>query len=188
MSSQWNSEQKKRVIPGVNPLVRLIHFTKEEREIINRLSIDWYITSGGKIILSPTSVYNYLLIKPTDIFQEMFNLDREIVLIFSPYENFEPRTLAAITEAAKMHQTLRIERICSVLISKDPSVELKLSDLLKNDQEAQIVVPFTYVELLKRPAEPFFLEIVLKNIFIHEISLPQKRLSKKISTFLVGQT
>ena len=134
-----------RVNPGMNPQVVLDHFTDQESRILERVAKDWYVTNGGKEIwLSKTSNYRYALIKPTDIFQEMFNLDREMVLIFSPYENFEPRTLDAISKATSLHQTLRIERICSVLVSKDPDVSQKLRELLKNDQEAQIVIPFTY--------------------------------------------
>ncbi len=86
-----------QVTPGINQMVRLDGFTSEEKQIIERISKDWYVTNGGdQITLSPTSIYRYILVKPIDIFQEMFNIDREIVVVFSPYNNFEPRTLDAI--------------------------------------------------------------------------------------------
>jgi hypothetical protein len=99
------------------------------------------------------------------MFREMFNIDREIVLLFSPYESFEPRTLDAITTATERHQKLRIERICSVLVSRDDDVERKLVELLKNDQEAQIVVPFTYHELLEKSDDAFFFRNRFKKHF-----------------------
>ena len=156
-------EMRGRVRPGINPQVILSHFDDQERQILNRISRDWYLTNGGtNISLSPTSKYRYALIKPTDIFQEMFNIDREMIVLFSPYENFEPRTLDAIFTATSQHQALRIERICSVLVSKDPGVAYKLRELLKNDQEAQIVVPFTYDELSSVNTDPYF----FRNRFI----------------------
>lgn len=157
------SEAREKVRPGKNPQVVLNHFDQQERQIIERFSRDWYVTNGGsEIWLSKTSNYRYALVKPTDIFQEMFNIDREIVVLFSPYENFEPRTLDAISKATSLHQALRIERICSVLVSKDPDIAYKLRELLKNDQEAQIVVPFTYGELSDKGVDPYF----FRNRFI----------------------
>ncbi len=154
---------EEKVRPGINPRVVLDHFDVTERKIVNRFGQDWYVTNGGgELWLSPTSNYRYALIKPTDIFQEMFNLDREMILLFSPYENFEPRTLDAISKATSQHQALRLERICSVLVSKDPDIATKLRDLLKNDQEAQIVIPFTYEELRDPRSDPFF----FRNRFI----------------------
>ena len=158
-----HAEITKKVRPGMNPQVVLNHFDQQERQIIERFAKDWYVTNGGsELWLSQTSNYRYALIKPTDIFQEMFNIDREMVVLFSPYENFEPRTLDAISKATSQHQALRIERICSVLVSKDPDIAYKLRELLKNDQEAQIVVPFSYGELSVADADPYF----FRNRFI----------------------
>jgi len=95
------SDEKLAVTPGINPQAVLNHFTEDERKIIHRISLDWYVTNGGaELRLGPTSTYRYLLVKPINIFQEMFNVEREMVVIFSPYDKFEPRTLDAITSAA----------------------------------------------------------------------------------------
>lgn len=149
--------EKMRTSPGINPNTILSHFSPEEKSIIDCLGRYWYVTNGGADLnLGMSSNYRYVLIKPIDIFQEMFNIDREIVAVFSSYESFEPRTLDAFDAAIKRHQKLRIERICSVIISKDENIETKLRDLLQNDQESQIVVPFTYQELLDGISDPFF--------------------------------
>ena len=156
-----------KVFPGINPKITIPeYFTNDEKTIINRLSKEFYFTSTGKKQLTfGSSVYRYLLIKPTNLYVEMFNLDREIVLIFSPYSPFEPRTLDAIPLAYKLHQVLRLERICSVIISEDENVENKLSELLKNDQEAQIVVPFSYCELLCTIGDSYFYRNRFKKHF-----------------------
>jgi hypothetical protein len=155
-----------KVYPGINPNAFIPEcFTNDEELIIERLSKELYITSIGKELVVGKSVYRYILVKPTDLYKEMFNLDREIVLIFSPYVPFEPRSLDAIPLAIGRHQNLRIERICSVIVSKDNDVEYKLSELLKNDQEAQIVVPFAYKELIEKNNDSFFFRNRFKRHF-----------------------
>lgn len=183
-----NTEENYTVRPGINPAVNLGYFSKDEREIIERISKDWYVTNeGSEIKLSKNSRYKYILIKPIEIFKQMFNLDREIVAIFSPYESFEPRTLDAITAATKRHQALRLERICSVLISKDVNVEVKLRELLKNDQEAQIVIPFTYAELLGSISDQyFFRNRFIKHFYSRDLFASESPLKKDI--FFFGRT
>jgi hypothetical protein len=153
------------VNPGVHPNIDPSDFEIDEWEIVNKLGKEWYVTTGSQIKLSRTSSYRYILIKPVSIFQEMFDLEREIALVFSPYENFEPRTLDAISVVISKFQSLRIERICAVVVSKDIDIERKITDLLKNDQEAQIVVPFSYDELLTSITDPFFFRNRFKKHF-----------------------
>ncbi len=176
---------QEKVWPGINPLATLTHFDDQERQIIARFAKDWYVTNGGsEIWMSPTSNYRYALIKPTDIFQEMFNIDREMILLFSPYENFEPRTLDAITKATSKHQALRIERICSVLVSKDPDIAVKLKELLKNDQEAQIVIPFTYAELGDNDSDPyFFRNRFIEHFYARDLFASESPLKKDLYFF-----
>jgi len=150
------------VSPGIHTSFDFSDFSEEERKIIERMSKDWYVTRSGSEIPLGASRYRYILLKPTDMFQQMFNLDREIVAVFSSYDQFEPRTLDAFSAAMSNHQKLRIERICSVLISRDEGVESKLRELLRNDQEAQVVVPFTYSELSIPISDPYF----FRNRFI----------------------
>lgn len=133
--------------PGIHPNFFLDRFSGQEKEILNRLSKEWFLTSSGCEITLVSSTYNYFLIKPTDVFTEMFNIEREVVCVFSPYENFEPRTLDVFSKAQEGLTDLRAEAICKILISNDPKVEARIESLLKSDPEQPIVVPFTYNEL-----------------------------------------
>ena len=94
----------------------------------------------------------------------MFNLEREIIVIFSPFGRFEPRTLDAIDYVSQKHQALRLEKICSIVISKDDNIEDKLQELLKNEKESQIVIPFSYTELINTN-DPFFIRNRFKKYF-----------------------
>jgi len=154
-----------KVNPGYHKNIILDHFTPDEKSIIKRLSNEWYISKGGEEIrLGATSIYRYCLMKPVDYFQEMFNIEREVIVVFSPYKTFETRTLDAIDYAAKRQQSLRVERICSVVISMDPIIEARVRDLLKTDPESPLIVPFVYDELLV-PIDPYFIRNRFKEYF-----------------------
>jgi len=134
--------------PGIHPSFKMALFDKNERKIIENLAKEFYITnSGSKIKFGPSSEYRYILIKPTAVYAEMFNLDREMVVVFSKYGNVEARTLDAFESAAKNHSTLRLEKICGILISGDRNVEQSLEKLVKSEPESQIVIPFFTGEL-----------------------------------------
>ena len=136
--------------PGINPLINLDHFIESEKQIVYRLAKVFYVTNGGSLIQIGQSSYKYCLVKPTNEFTEQFNLQREIAVIFSDYSNFEPRTLDAIAQVVleRQRSKLRIERICSILISSDPKIETSIRDLLKNDLDMQVIIPFSYQEFV----------------------------------------
>jgi len=153
------------VYPGIHPNFIFSNYSETEKAIIRALGREWYITcSGMPFNLGATSKYKYILMKPVANYQELFNLDREIIVVFSPYEAFQPRTLDAIDYVYKKHQQLRIEKICSLIVSMDNCVQDKLKDLLKEDVESQIIIPFTYDELSK-PIDSYFIRNRFKYHF-----------------------
>lgn len=172
------------VTPGYNPKFIGTHFSSEELSIIQILSRDWYITSGGgEIILGVASKYKYILMKPVASFQELFNIEREIVVIFSEYTSFEPRTLDAFEKAIANHQELRIEKVCFMLVSKDSKVEAKMRQLLKADAEYQVVVPFTYDELLTNKDSYFIKNRFKAHFYSRDLFAFQSALKRDIYFF-----
>ncbi len=150
--------------PGIHKLVNLASFPEEEQRIIKRIGNEWYVTNGGTELRVGSSTYRFMLIKPTPVYQEMFNLDREIIVIFSNYANFEPRTLDTIDTVQKIYQSSRLEKICSIIISKDPRIGGAVRRILNSEQESQIIVPFTYQELISN-SDGFFMRNRFKEYF-----------------------
>ncbi|MGQ3013099.1 MAG: hypothetical protein ACT6QS_05305, partial [Flavobacteriales bacterium] len=135
--------------PGINPNVRFNHLSIEEENIMKFLAKEWYVTNGGGIIWQNSGTkYKYALIKPTRDFQETFNIEREMVVVFSPYENFEPRTLDVFDRVLQQYADWRIENICYVLVGMDKNIKEKVQKLLRGDPESRIVIPFSYEEFL----------------------------------------
>lgn len=135
------------VRPGIHPKFNLSRFNDEEQLIIKNLSKSWYLTSSGEEINIGKSKYNYFLLKPLSKFSEMFNIEREIICIFSKYSNFEPRTLDTFDCIHRDLPKLRAENICCILISKDNNIDNKIDTLLKTEAEYPIIIPFTYKDL-----------------------------------------
>jgi len=168
-----NHFNKKQTSPGFHRLFyqnKLINgFKDEEQKILKRLSAEWYITNSGDEFTIGLSQYRYFLMKPTSIFSEMFNIEREIVCVFSSYESFEPRTLDAFEYAVSQFPNLRIENVCRVLISKDDKTEEKITSLLKVDPEQPIVIPFSYSELLQQYDDYFVRNRFRKHFYSRDL-------------------
>src|SRR5690606_3879567 len=134
---------KDQITPGMHSKFNLSRFKAAEKSILNRMKDHWYLTSSGDRSKISASVYDYFLLKPTSFFTEQFNLDREIVCLFSPYEKFEPRTLDAVNHIADtLGNKSRLESICLILISKDDEIEEKVKKFYGNDPDKKIIIPF----------------------------------------------
>lgn len=130
---------------GINSSVRLDILLCEEKRIVERLSRQyWYVTRVQEVHIGE-SLFRVALIKPTTLITQKFNLVREVVVIFSSYERFEPRAFDVLSELNI--QELRLEEICSIIISKDNNISQSISNILKSNQESRIFVPFSYAEL-----------------------------------------
>lgn len=140
-----------KIYSGYNHQVKLEHFSTEEKDIIQKFSGEWYITNGGtEFQLGTSSTYKYIILKPTDVYKEMFNLDLELVCVFSDYPEFEARTLIAIDHILSTFQHLRLEKLYFILISKDNNIVQRIENLVNLSQESQIVIPFSYEEILNK--------------------------------------
>lgn len=124
------------------------HFSNEEITIINEFGKEHYITNTGEKIKLSNSNYNYFLFKPAKHFSELFNIELEILALFSNYEKFEPRTLDAYDSINKRYQEYRIEKVCYVLISRDENITERIKEIVNNDPETPNIIPFTYQEFL----------------------------------------
>ena len=144
----------------IKDAVDLSSFSSEEKQIIELLSMrDWFVTraevleeKNGPLCLKA------LLVKPQEKVREAFNLQREVIVVFSPYQNLDMRALNAFEHVNIPND--RAEEICGILISKDPYPQRMVDSILKNHNESRIIVPFSYDELLgvKNP------EIIVKRI------------------------
>lgn len=151
---------------GIKSEFKYDYFNEDEIAIINLLKKVFYVTNGGNIVNLGNSNYRYCLVKPTSAFTRTFNLKRELIVVFSDYVTFEPRSLdAAAAIAERMESKLRVDRGCQVLISSDINIEKRISEVLKDTNLNSIVIPFSYQELLKIDDLDFIINRFRKYLF-----------------------
>ena len=157
--------EKTYATPGMHPDFKLTRFVKPEQEILKKLEREWYLTNSGSDIRLGHSDYRFFLMKPTRSISEMFNLERELIVVFDRYRNFEPQTLDAFDAAQERLPSLRVETACRILISKDLDIESKIEALLKADPDQPSIIPFCYSELLFSSYSRFFIRNRFKQHF-----------------------
>jgi len=172
------------VLPGKNPQLLMSHFTNDEIRIINRFAEEWYVTNGGNVItIGRSSEYKYFVICPTELYKELFNIEQEIIVVFSNYESFETRSLIAFEYICQRYPNLRIEKVCFVLISKDLKIENKIQDVLKKDAENQIVIPFYFYDLIQNKDSYYLRNQFKKYFFSRDLFAFQSPLKKDLYFF-----
>ena len=156
--------------PGMHVSVykKKANFQNEEWKLLEKLAKEWYVTNAGEVNIAQ-SHYKYALIKATVLYREMFGFERELIVVFSNYRIFQARSIDAIDiiynlVLAKYQSGRRVERICSVLISKDIEVEIKIRKILTESKESQVIVPISYEEFLTNQ-DSYFLRNKFKSSF-----------------------
>ena len=140
---------------GIHPDVDLETFKHDEKIIIKALSEALFITNSGRMLTVGNCTYRYALLKPTEDYAVNFNLQREIPVVFSDYEVIEPRCLDVAAEVAKdIPSSLRLDRSCQIIISRDRHVEETLGNLLRDSNLSSVVIPFSYEELMSKEMTP----------------------------------
>ena len=157
---------RKIIQPGIHKDATFNDLDAAEKRIIKAFSDIFFITFGGHNVnfsgkfdsRSLKSNWKYSFMRPTDNFGEKFNLDKELVLVFSSYNRFETSSFGALSrvyEYNEQRSPFRLERICSVMVSKDPNVVQKVKDSLKvvNTEKQFVVIPFSYDEIIEKHEE-----------------------------------
>lgn len=153
MTTKKNSQ---KVYPGINRRSRLDQLTNEEQDIVANLSSKFYISTSCKSISIGRSEYRYLFLKFPENKAISFGVKDEIIVVFSPFENFEPRTLDAIEDIQEANNGYRLDKICAIVISKDGDFLEKLDRTIKTQKESRLIIPFSYNELAEHQPEEFF--------------------------------
>jgi hypothetical protein len=150
---------------GINRNVKLDYFNDQEKEIVKILSNFFEVTSSRSVNIA-NSKYAAILLKPSEDYQHSFNLNFEIIAVFSRYTTFQVRSNDAIDAVRSSiqnsyEQEFRIEEVCTIMISNDSNIENIIKDILTNNKDNQrIIIPFSYEDLIYNANDGF-----IKNRF-----------------------
>ena len=138
-------------------------FYNAQKRIVNVFKAHWYITKADNVKIG-ASEYNYMLIKAPSNLANLFNLSAEIIVVFSHYEDFEPRTFDAFDNIKDKLELGRVESLCGVLISKDKDIESRLK-YYNNGKETRIIIPYSYDELIENRSDSFIFRNKFQKYF-----------------------
>lgn len=158
-------KNKQKVYPGIHPRALVKNLPSDEQVIVETLSTDFYITGGFNEINMGNSTYRYFFLKFPDDKAAAFGVKDEVIVLLSPFTNFEPRTLDAIEKIQETNPGYRLDKISAFLISNDINLIEKLSRTIKTQKESRLITPFTYKELSEKKTTTFFRQRIKEFFF-----------------------
>ncbi len=168
---------------GIYQKTDFSNFPLVEKRITEKfLAKEFLITRSDKIEVSKSNYY-FVIVKPPKIYSDLFNVVREFVVLFSPYEEFQPRTLQVIDKIHNSFPGLRLEKICTVIISKCKNIETVLREILHSDPEVQLLVPFSYDDFPEEFNGEFIKNKFKQYFFTRDLFSFQAELKKELYFF-----
>ena len=137
----------------------------EERNLLVPFLDGFEITWGKRVPSHNTYISVYFLL-PRAHYKESYGFDNEIMLVYSPYKNMEPRTLQAIEQVFTQSPAKgRVETLNYFLISDDNNIESWLDSYNSSKQESKIIIPFSKDEILTAKGDTWFIRNKLNREF-----------------------
>lgn len=114
--------------------------------------------------VSNTNVYAYIL-KAEDYMKESFGFEKDILLMYSPYERIEPRSIQALDELFRCYPFAgRVDTLNCFLLSDDENVETWVNESA-NSENVRIIIPFSKSEITSNKNDQWYIRNKLRKYF-----------------------
>ncbi|PEJ35941.1 ATP-binding protein [Peribacillus butanolivorans] len=134
-----------------------------EKKIVRNLAEFFGVTFSRTEKFKNTD-YNFSFLQPGDEYREKFNMYNEILLLFSPFQDFDRRALDFVDKTLTDYDN-RLDKVCIFLVSKDLNITNKIAALNNENKDSKLIVPFTYAEFSKRKITQEDVENKLREYF-----------------------
>src|SRR5947209_6603870 len=125
--------------PGIYPNFSQVNFSDRHKVAIQRLAKYFFITTPLDVVEVGKSAHRGFLMRPADGISTILNVDREIVVLFADYDNFDSRSLAAFDKVYSRFSDERLDKTIRILISKDNEITDKIRHFLHQEPEYPII-------------------------------------------------
>lgn len=137
---------------------------KKNAELIKFFLNGFDISAAYEKHVSNTTIYAYIL-KPEDHMKETFGFDKELLLVYSPYERMEPRTIQAIDEIYRLYPFYgRVDMLNCFLLSDADNIEEWIQNFAKSET-VRIIIPFAVNEIKQNKNDTWYLRNKLRKYF-----------------------
>lgn len=114
--------------------------------------------------LSNTIIYAYIL-KAEDFMKEAFGFEKDILLMYSPYEHMEPRSIQAMDELFHLYPFRgRVDTLNCFLLSDDENVETWVKESAYSEN-VRIIIPFSKNEVVSNRNDQWYVRNKLRKYF-----------------------
>jgi hypothetical protein len=151
-----------RVIQGIKYKLN-IKGNNVERKAVRNLSKFFGVTFSRTEKFKNTD-YNFSFLQPGDEYREKFNMYNEILLLFSPFHDFDRRALDFVDKTLNDYDN-RLDKVCIFLVSRDSKITSKIAALNNENKDSKLIVPFTYDEFETKEITKVGIENKLREYF-----------------------
>lgn len=136
----------------------------EQEKILKPFLNGFDVTYSEKREINNTVLFAYML-KPESFMKEGFGLDKEILLTYSPYDEFQPRALQGINMLFSSYPFRnRVDTLNCFVVSKDKAVFDYSGVTSFSENESRSIVPFLLDDLYVNN-DAWYLRNVLRKYF-----------------------
>ncbi|MDV5825724.1 AAA family ATPase [Sphingobium naphthae] len=123
------------------------------------------------------SDYSVYFLKPEPATEETFGINREVLLVYSPYDKLEARTLQSIEQFMNDDPARgRVDRLFAILVSNDSDVERWISEY-SSTNESRTTVGFVANDLVASGSNAWYVrnrvatQLFARNLFDYRLPL-----------------
>lgn len=112
------------------------------------------------------STFSVFFLNPENFIKESYGFNFEIMLIYTPYDTLEPRTIQSAEQFLREHPAKgRVESLVFFLISNDKNANEWVNNYLSSRQESRIIVTFPKQELEQNKGNSWYIRNKLNDQF-----------------------
>jgi hypothetical protein len=138
--------------PGIFRNLDLSVLGSHEQSIARNFRKLWYLTFARKQEFKYTE-FPFFFARPVSELVNTLPIEREVLVLFSSQSMFDARALDFVDKIMVDFQN-RLDKLCILLISRDPAIRKKIRDLAMQERELRVIVPFTYGDFLNSSDDP----------------------------------
>ena len=170
--------------PGLHPDLDLHSYPNVVKDAIHSFAKIFYVTRTFQVEEMGNSSYWAVLVRPTEEFSVYINADRELLVVFANYKNFEIRTLDAYEEFYALLDSQRVDRSLRILVSADQNIESSIKHYLDQNPEYPVIIPIKF-EQISSSRGNFALEAIRRTYLVRDLFGYQNPLREE--TFFFGR-
>lgn len=137
----------------------------EQEAVLKPFLNGFNVSYAEKKNLNNTTVFAYML-KPESFISEGFGIDKEILMVYSPFKELQPRAVQAVNMLFNTFPYKnRIDTLNCFVVSPDRAV-LEYSGITSfGEDQSRVIIPFVYEELIANSNDDWYVRKILKENF-----------------------